>query len=210
MPRTTILLTRHGETDYNRDGRYQGSRSDPPLNECGHAQARILGQSLSGKHIDAVYSSPASRALSTAQAIVESASLTSLAVQPLDDLREGDFGDWEGLTYEQIDAGWHDHFETWISRPATVAPPGGETLAEVAVRAWEVILGFETRHTAKTVLIVSHGGLLRVVLSKATGLPIDNCMRFNQGHCNLNILYLYDGFPYVELWNSSGDYTLLK
>ncbi len=100
MIETTILLVRHGETDWNRERRVQG-HSDRPLNSTGMAQAEALVEELADEPIDAVYSSDLARAFDTAQGV---ASARALHVQPLPELREKNFGTWEGLTDTEIRA----------------------------------------------------------------------------------------------------------
>jgi broad specificity phosphatase PhoE len=149
---TTILLARHGETDWNLEGRVQG-HTDRPLNETGEAQARRLAEELAGVRIDAVYSSDLARALATAQAVAEP---RGLRVAPLAALRERNFGTWEGLRDEEI-----------LERfPQAHTGPWGddETVEELAGRILAALQEIAERHPRDDVLVVSHGGPLRAVL----------------------------------------------
>ena len=123
---TTILLARHGETEWNREGRFQG-HADPPLNATGRAQAAELAAGLKGVELAAVYSSPLRRALETAELVAAEHGLEPVAV---DALREVDVGFWEGLTRPEVEARfpeqlarWLEEFSKFPSVQATKPPP---------------------------------------------------------------------------------------
>lgn len=163
---TTILLARHGETDWNLNRRVQG-HSDTPLNDTGRAQAQALGEELAGERIDAVYSSDLVRAHETARAVAEPRGLGVTAIR---DLRERHFGTWEGLTDDEIFARFDPTPETsWGD---------GETREEMAGRVLDALRRIAATHPGSRVLVVSHGGPLRAVLSHCgvDGVGrIDNC-----------------------------------
>lgn len=152
MARATIVLVRHGETDWNRDHRVQG-HTDVPLNEEGRRQAHALSALLDGHVFDAVYSSDLSRALETATILAEP---RSLDVRTLASLREKNFGTWEGLS----DVDVHERF----GDPG----PGGwgdaETTHEMAGRTVAALLGIGAAHNGKAVLVITHGGPMRAAL----------------------------------------------
>jgi uncharacterized phosphatase len=163
---TTILLARHGETDWNLHRRVQG-QSDTPLNETGRAQAETLAQELAGERIDAVYSSDLVRAHETARIVAEP---RGLHVTALPDLRERHFGTWEGLTDDEVlvrfpearRGHWGD----------------GETLEDVAERVLSGLIRIAESHPDGQVLVVSHGGPLRAALVHCgvdSPGPIANC-----------------------------------
>jgi broad specificity phosphatase PhoE len=163
---TTILLVRHGETDWNAERRVQG-HTDRPLNETGLAQAQALAEQLSGTPVAAVYSSDLTRAFQTARAVADARGLTATA---LPELRERDFGTWEGLTDEEV-------FDRY---PEARTGPWGdaETRDELDVRILAALQEIARRHPAKTVLVVTHGGPLRAMLAHVAGDgtgPIANC-----------------------------------
>jgi broad specificity phosphatase PhoE len=163
---TTILLARHGETDWNRERRVQG-HADRPLNETGIAQARALAETLAGEPIEAVYSSDLERAYETARIVAES---RGLGVTALRELREKHFGTWEGLTdVEVLERFPHAHDGPWGD---------AETTAELAERVLDALRRIAGRHPGGQVLVVSHGGPLRAVLrhcrAEADG-SIANC-----------------------------------
>ncbi len=149
---TTILLVRHGETDWNRERRVQG-HTDRRLNETGLAQALALADELAGERIDAVYASDLARALETARAVAQP---LGLPVEVVPELRERDFGTWEGLTDDEILARF----------PHARAQPWGdaETHEELAERVLDALRGIARRHEGGTIVVVSHGGPMRAVL----------------------------------------------
>jgi broad specificity phosphatase PhoE len=163
---TTLLLVRHGETDWNRDGRVQG-HSDIPLNETGRRQAAALRDAMAPETIDAVYASDLERARETALAV---ASPLGLTVCELPELREKHFGSWEGLTREEI----RDRFPHAIRGRWG----DGESTDEMAERVLGGLRRIAARHDGRVVLVVSHGGPLRAVQHRVGAdpdLPIVNC-----------------------------------
>jgi broad specificity phosphatase PhoE len=156
---TTLLLVRHGETDWNAERRWQG-HADVPLNARGHAQAQTLAEQLAAQPVDAIYASDLSRARDTAAAVAARLGV-EVVVDP--DLREIDVGPIEGLTAEEA-----RDFEGWQGEPK-------EAHAERVLRA---VRRIAERHPGERVLVVTHGGSLRRVhehLGLESG-PFENCV----------------------------------
>ena len=150
-----LYIIRHGQTDWNVAGKIQGSQ-DIPLNETGRAQAACLAKGMERRPVNAIYSSPQRRALETARAIADR---QKVQVFLLPQLVEISYGEWEGRTGEDILTTDRELYEAWWQHPATVAPPGGETLNQVDSRcraAWDYIRSHMTGDTA----VVAHGGTL--------------------------------------------------
>ena len=165
---TQLCLVRHGQTDWNLEGRYQG-QSDVPLNENGLAQARSLIERLNGRTFAAVYSSDLKRARQTAKPI---ANKLGLPVQIEPRLREINQGEWEGVLVEDIKA---RYAEIWSQRtvdPASVRPPGGETVSEVAERVYAALDGIARLFPTERVLIVSHGLSIATAICRDKGIPV--------------------------------------
>jgi len=161
---TTLLLARHGETDWNREGRWQGW-ADPPLNDLGRAQAGALAETLRSVPFDAVYSSDLRRAHETAE-ILAAPHAVPVVTDP--GLREIDVGSWSGLTRAEIDARFG---------PDTVHPDG-ETREQHAARVLAAVERLARAHPEGRVLLVTHGGTIRALRSHAIGHvdhPIPNC-----------------------------------
>lgn len=154
---TRITLVRHGQTDWNRDGRYQGS-SDIPLNEAGREQAQSVGQRLRGRSFDAVFASPLARAWETAEII---ATVLSLAgPQALPGIRERSYGQAEGMTSAHIE----ERFG--VDRHNI---PGWEDDDQLVARALPSLVGLADRVPNGRVLAVTHGGVIAAVLRAITG-----------------------------------------
>jgi broad specificity phosphatase PhoE len=160
---TTLLLVRHGETDWNREGRWQG-QSDTPLNEVGRKQAARLAAELDG--VDVVYSSDLARARETADIL---AARLGLPVRVDRRLRERSFGRWEGKTGPEIEAEFATEHARWVAgvgAGAADAEPPAEFAGRVRAFVQEVL----ERHPDETVLVVAHGGSIRVIHALAQGL----------------------------------------
>jgi broad specificity phosphatase PhoE len=160
---TTLLLARHGETDWNRELRIQGS-SDIELNDVGREQAEALADELADVELDAIYASDLSRARATAETV---AARKQLPVRLDARLRERSFGTWEGLTRDDI-----------AERFAPDDRPDGETDEEVRARVLAAITDISAAHPGEQVLVVSHGGALNALWHHALGERIErwaNC-----------------------------------
>jgi broad specificity phosphatase PhoE len=162
---TTLLLARHGETDWNRDHRWQG-HDGQPLNETGRNQARDLAARLDA--VDAIYSSDSIRARETAEI---AAARLQLEVCVDARLREVSFGEWEGLTRAEINDRFADGFARWLACEQD-APDGGESDDAMAERVLQALLEISERHPGRRVLVVTSGGPIRAALAEVRG--IDN------------------------------------
>ncbi len=170
---TTLLLCRHGRTDWNDDGRYQG-RADVPLNPLGHQQADRLAQDLRERHLDAVYSSALQRGVQTAQRI---AARHGLQVVTDARLNEIDQGLWEGLLVTEIALSYPELFQRWQTAPLEVRLPEGETVHEVAIRALVALGEIVGRHPWSTVCVVSHRMLMLCLLWALEGFDLASAAR---------------------------------
>ena len=171
---TTLLLARHGETDWNSERRWQG-HADRPLNDRGREQARELAASLDGT-VDAIYSSDLLRASETAE-IVGAALGLPVAVDP--GLREVDVGEWSGLVHTEIESRYPEGFARW--RQGMHGWEDGESYDEMGVRVVGALLAIAARHPGETVLVVSHGGAIRACQAAAAGLGNDEFRRRSEG-----------------------------
>ena len=164
-----LFLARHGETEWNRAGRWQG-KTDIPLSDAGRAQARALAAALVGRGIAEVHASDLQRAAETAAIVAELLGIAAFNVDAR--LRERGFGCFEGFTREECAA---QHPEAWarylFDRRAT--PPGGEPQPEVAARVVAALteLARAPRPTDHATLVVSHGGTIRTFIHEVTGAP---------------------------------------
>jgi broad specificity phosphatase PhoE len=179
MP-TTLVLVRHGETDWNRERRFQG-HADMPLNDVGRRQAHELAGALREETLGAVYTSPLQRASETARIV---AAALGLEARELEALREIDVGDWQGMTVDEVKTRFPELAEVaWRS-----GWPNGETHDELGARVLPALLELERTHPDERVLGVTHAGPIRVALAAAAGLtheqsrstfgPLANCAVF--------------------------------
>ena len=178
---TTILLARHGETDWNADGRFQG-HADVALNELGRQQARALGLRLRGEPIDAIWSSDLGRAKQTAFYV---ASSFGLPVRLSGELREMDVGRWSGHTREEIAAKWPEEYLRW--RETGRGWPDGEDFDAMQARTVDALHGIAAAHEGQLVLVVTHGGPIRAVQAHAAHmtLPEHRQLRGVVGNCEV-------------------------
>jgi probable phosphoglycerate mutase len=182
-----VLLVRHGETEWNREGRYQG-RTDIPLSDVGTAQVRALGLRLASIPLAIALASPLQRARATAEAILAGRT-TPLELDA--GLVEISHGKWEGQLATEVARSHAEMFGVWRSAPGRDAPAGpeAETLGDVEVRAWAVFERACSRLRGDdTALIVAHDAVNRVLLCRVLGLPLERIWRFRQASATLNVL----------------------
>jgi len=166
---TRIILTRHGQTLWNVEGRVQGSL-DSPLTEKGIRQARSLAVRLRDEGIKYIYSSDSLRAISTAEEIRCELGLATISTSPA--LREFAFGEWEGRIWQDLRETDPDVFKIWDSEPHLVTTPGGENLGLVMERAWNFLEQIINIHPDETVCLVTHGLTLKMLVTKALGFEV--------------------------------------
>ena len=186
-----LVLVRHGETQWSRTGRHTG-RTDVALTELGQRQADAVGSMLRGRAFAAVLVSPLQRATET----LRRASLDVARVRVLEELVEWDYGDYEGLTTEEIQRSVPD----WTIWTAPV--PGGESAADVGRRA-DLAIGralAENGHVA----IFAHGHLLRVLTARWLGLDVQSGRHFALATATVSILGYERDTPVIHQWNQAG------
>lgn len=185
----TILLARHGESDWNAERRWQG-HADRPLSERGRAQAQALAERLEHVDLDAVYSSDLARAFETAGAV---AARQGLDVVRLRDLREVDVGSWSGLTRDEAAERFPDAFERW--QTGETGWDDGETYEAMSRRVVETIRRVAAAHPRETVLVVAHAGPIRAIHAHALGIDVHAYRRIRpvEPNARLSGVCLQDG-----------------
>ncbi|MEI6046680.1 MAG: histidine phosphatase family protein [Chloroflexota bacterium] len=168
MQKTTIILVRHGETQWNRERRFQG-HSDSPLTGLGRAQAKQVAERLAMEGVEAIYSSDSGRAFSTASFI---GNRLGLPVIPKVQLREILVGKWEGLYIQEIKERYAEEYAAW-AKDQTLARGGGETRLQLRERAWGAITDIIAENPNRTVVVVSHGGTLQAIISSVLSIPLE-------------------------------------
>ncbi len=194
---TRFILVRHGQTEWNRVERFRG-RADVPLNDLGLAQAEATAQQIAARWKPvAVYSSPLSRAVKTAEHI---AGQFGLPVQIAPGLADIDYGEWQGLAPDEVKERWPDLHEAWYHRPQTAHIPGGETLEDLRNRGMALVEELTVRHADQTVVLVGHTVINRIILLGVLRLPNDRFWRLKQDTCAINVFESDDGdFTVVSL-----------
>jgi phosphoserine phosphatase len=168
---TRILLARHGESDWNAEGRWQG-HADRPLSGRGRRQALELADRLARVELDAIYASDLRRAWETAEVVARS---KQMAVTRVSDLREVDVGSWSGLTRAEVSERFPEGFAAW--RQGGTGWTDGETYDRMGERVLSAVRRVGADHPNGTVLIVSHGGAIRAVHSRALGIAVGEYRR---------------------------------
>jgi len=165
---TKLCLVRHGQTDWNMEGRYQG-QSDIPLNEHGRAMAHRLAEALDGQDFSIIYSSDLLRAVETACILAKKLHLAIIADARL---REINQGEWEGQLVETIKNHYSALWDLRSIEPESFRPPGGETVHEVAARVYEFLDDLTQKYQSGKILVVSHGLAIATVICRDLGIPI--------------------------------------
>jgi ribonuclease H / adenosylcobalamin/alpha-ribazole phosphatase len=163
---TVTLLLRHGQTPMSVQKRYAG-RSDVPLTETGLAQAAAAAKRLASAGIDAIVASPLQRTVQTAEAV---AAVTGVPVTTDEGFRETDFGDWDGLTFAEVRERWPSEMTAWLADPQ-IAPPGGESFAEVSERVTAALTRVLAGRAGQRILLVSHVTPIKTLVAAALLAP---------------------------------------
>ena len=166
MSRLRLFAVRHGETAWSRERRFAGAL-DVPLAQEGLRQCEAVAAALGGKPVAAVYASPLERARASAEVIAKPHRLEA-RIEP--DFREMAFGEWEGLTRDDVAARFPEAYERWRTAPHRLVLPGGERLTDVALRVKNAVDKLLGTHAGETVVLVSHAVVLRLIVLRALGL----------------------------------------
>jgi broad specificity phosphatase PhoE len=195
-----LYLVRHGETEHNRQSLALG-QADVPLNETGVKQAEALGAALVSEDFAAVYSSPLSRSLRTAEAI---ASRHGLEVIVEDGLIEMDVGEMDGLTFPELREKYPGFIERWLSEDGPQQPmPGGESLVQVRDRAWDAVTRLAEAHDGESICAVTHNFVILSLLTRVIGIDLANFRRLRHGVAAVTRIDWRKGRPRVLSLNDT-------
>jgi len=181
---TKVYLARHGQTAWNKKLTFRG-RADIPLNKGGHSEAEAIAEALKDKNIDAVYTSPLRRSVETAQ---PAARLFHLDIVPVEGLVDMDYGDWEGLTFDEVKETYKDLFTQWQKRPGLVRFPHGETLDEVRERSFCAFTHIVEENPGKSILIIPHRVINKVLLCALLDISNSHFWEIKQDTGCLNLI----------------------
>ena len=192
-----LLLIRHGQTDWNLLGKYQG-QTDIALSGEGIRQADLLAQNFPVDTLDIIYTSDLQRAFMTAERLAEKFSAPLYADKAL---RELNFGAWEGLTYQEIAERWPQEVKNLFGAPEKLQIPEGETFLMLQRRAMDKIHEIRAENEGKNVAVVAHGAISKAILTALLHIPLHYVWTLRQDNTAVNILRFDDEFVSVELIN---------
>jgi probable phosphoglycerate mutase len=193
---THFLFIRHGETDWNRQQRFQG-QIDVPLNDIGLAQARRLGDRLAAEPADVLVCSDLLRTRQTAAPLAQA---WGTEPEPLAAMREQSFGVLEGLDVPTIKREHPGLWADWLVHRADYALPGGESLRQFHARVIAAVRELARRHGGRTVAVVTHGGVLDMLWRSAHQQPLDGLRRCDIPNTGINALRWHDGRLTIDRW----------
>lgn len=196
---TRVYLVRHGTTDWNKEEIFRG-RLDCKLNETGQAEARALAEYFRDIPLQAIYSSPLSRAMETAQTVAQA---KALQVVPHPEFIDIDFGEWQGLPLKEVREKYSELYRLWQERPEAVHFPGGEDLGRVRARAWEGLQKVIRENPDKTALILSHRVVTKVLICAVLGLDDSHFWHIKQDTTAVNCIEYNRGFFVTCLINDT-------
>jgi len=196
---TTILLVRHGETDWNREKIFRGVY-DIPLNDNGRYQAGLAAEALGSHKIDAGYTSPLSRAAETASITLEP---HNIQARPHDGLHDFNYGDWTGKTDSEVARRWPEEHAAWNAHPHEARIPGGDTLKDVFDRAFVAMEEIARSHDGQTVALFAHRVVNKLLILGALGLTVDRFPFILQGNCCINKFMRVEGGYLIEYLNDT-------
>ncbi len=193
---TELVFIRHGETDWNRQHRFQG-QIDVPLNATGLAQAQRLAARLGAEPPALLVSSDLQRAQQTAAPLA-----TAWARAPLlaPGLREQSFGLLEGLNIPQIQQQHPELWRDWLIQQSDYALPGGESTRQFHSRVWQAVQALVAQHGGQRLVVVTHGGVLDMLWRSARGEPLDGLRQCLIPNTGINRMRWAGGQLHVDAW----------
>ncbi len=203
---TSIYLVRHGQTAWNKEEIFRG-RTDIPLDETGLRQAELTGEYFKGMEIHGIYASPLARAWETAQKI---ARFHTLKVQPLNGIIDMSFGRWEGHPHQKIKKNDREIYRQWREEPHLVRLPGGESLEDVRVRAMAALEEMIQLHGGKTLVLVSHRVVNKVLICGILRIDNSHFWQISQDPTAINLIQYKNGKYILSLMNETCHLKPLK
>jgi broad specificity phosphatase PhoE len=181
---TKVYLVRHGQTEWNKKLTFRG-KIDIPLNETGHREAKAISEALKDKNIEVIYTSPLRRSIETTEPI---AKLFHLEIVPIQGLVDISYGEWEGLTFNEVKKRYSDQYKKWEKRPDLVRFPNGETLNEVRDRSFRAFKNIVKENPGKSILIIPHRVINKVLICSILGLSNSHFWEIKQDTGCINLI----------------------
>jgi probable phosphoglycerate mutase len=193
---TPMVLLRHGETTWNREGRVQG-QTDSPLSMLGRAQADATARVLCGEGVDALVASDLGRTRDTAEAI---ARVTGLSMHLDARLRERSYGDLEGHTWVEVEQRFPEAWQRMTARDPTFAPPGGESANAFRDRVIAALTDLADAHQGRRVVVVTHGGVVGVMYRHVMHIPLDARREYALLNASINRFRYVEARWILDVW----------
>ena len=190
-----LILIRHGETLSNKEKRIQGI-SDIELSTVGIEQAHLLALSLKDYPIEAIHTSPLKRAMQTAEIINE---FHRKELQTHQDLMEMDYGDFEGVSFKKIMAGEKDFIDKWMTDPASVKMPNGESLTQLQERAWRALKRIINKE--ENALVVTHNFTIATIICRIKNISLNEFVSACVGNASKTIVSIQKEGIFIEAFN---------
>ena len=189
-----LILVRHGESEWNRSGRYQG-QADAPLSDLGLRQADALANRLQHEHIDAIYTSPLQRARKTAEAIARFHPDVPFTEDT--GLYEIHHGEWQGLLANEVREKYPELLEEWRVYPTRCQMPGGESFSNILKRTINVRERVHRKHGEGTVLLSTHDVVVKILIADALGMHMDRINRIWVTNASISVIEYTDELPFL-------------
>jgi len=196
-----LFLIRHGQTSWNVEGRYQGDK-DIDLNGVGIKQAKLAAKYLSRINFSNIYCSSLKRTIDTANIINKGRNLQIIVRE---NLKEMNFGKWEGLKFHQINEEFNEDYQKWLKDPYNTPPTGGESFKKLKDRSIAEIDSIVSENKdGSGIAVVTHGGVILSLLIHWLQIPLSRWKSIIQRQGAINIVVIDKGFPYISAINYTG------
>jgi broad specificity phosphatase PhoE len=200
-----VYVVRHGQTAWNLEEVFRG-RMDIPLDETGKKEVHLAGEAIKDQTLHAIYSSPLSRSMETAENI---AKFQNVKVTPLDAIIDISYGDWEGVGLEEVQKKYPDLYDLWLKAPHKVTFPNGESLEAVRVRTMDAINHLLEKHPNQNIALVAHRVPNKVICCSLIGIDISNFWRIQQDTASTNLFIYKDGQWTISYLNDTSYLKIL-
>ncbi len=196
---TKVYLVRHGQTAWNLEEVFRG-RADIPLDETGKKEVHLAGEALKNERIHAIYSSPLSRSMETAENI---AKFQNISVTPLKAIIDISYGEWEGKALVEVQRKYPDLYLLWLREPHKVQFPGGENLDDVRHRTMAAVEDLVAKHADETIALVAHRVPNKVICCALLGIDNSNFWRIQQDTASTNGFIFKNGQWIISFLNDT-------
>lgn len=196
---TKVYVVRHGQTAWNLEEVFRG-RMDIPLDETGKKEVHLAGEALKDETLNAIYSSPLSRSMETAENI---AKFQNIPVTPLESIIDISYGEWEGVSLVEVQKKYPDLYGLWLKEPHNITFPGGESLEQVRVRTRNAIDDLLEKHKDENIALVAHRVPNKVICCSLLGIDNSNFWRIQQDTASTNLFVYKDGQWIISYLNDT-------